>query len=275
MSKIGENSYHMMQREIEKKDDVIKKLKNQLAKNRSLKNDIENILTNKMADFEIKTKQIIKEEIKQTTNYIEKTSEKTYAEITKKHKDNFKSAVREHQQENKNEERDIESRKRNIIIHGMVELEVDNKEEQQEQDKIDIEGILGNIGVQDIKPSHHHRIGQNQKGLHWRPIKLILKSIEEKERIMQNLHKLKRFNEIGGFSITDDFTINERKIIKDMCQKAKKMNSKNDDFVWHVRGSPRTNLRLVRKSRTKTKTTSSLLSISSDDWTTDEELDNL
>ena len=36
-SKIGKNSYHMMQKEIEKKDDIIKKLKNELAKNCTLK----------------------------------------------------------------------------------------------------------------------------------------------------------------------------------------------------------------------------------------------
>lgn len=52
----------------------------------------------------------------------------------------------------------------------------------------------------------------------------------------------------------------KEKLFKDMCQKAKKMNLNNGDFVWRVRGSPR----LVRKPRTNTKTTSSL-SISSDD----------
>ncbi len=270
MSKVGENSYHMMQKEIEKKDDVIKKLKIQLAKNRSLKDDIESILTKKMTDFEIKTKQMIKEEIKQTTKYIEKTSEKTYAEITKNNKENFKSAVKEHQQEKMNEEKDIESRNRNIIIHGIVESMVDTKEEEEEQDRKDIEEILRTIGAQDIKPTTHHRIGQkNEEKMPWRPIKLILKSTNEKERIMKNLHKLghklKSLDHHLGLSITDDFTINERKMIKDMCQKAKKMNSENDgDFVWRVRGSPRTSLRLVRKPR-------KLTDILSDDWTTDED----
>ena len=37
MNKIGENSYHMMQKEIERKDDVIKKLRKEVAKNGNLK----------------------------------------------------------------------------------------------------------------------------------------------------------------------------------------------------------------------------------------------
>ena len=85
----------MMQKEIEKKDGVIKKLKNELAKNCSLKKDIESIFTKKMADLETKTKKIIKEGIQQGKNFMKETSQKTYAEIMKKHKDNVKSIVTE------------------------------------------------------------------------------------------------------------------------------------------------------------------------------------
>ena len=57
----------MLQNEVEKKDSVIKKLKNELAKNReNIRNDIEDILTAKMTDLEIKTRSMIKEEVKQT-----------------------------------------------------------------------------------------------------------------------------------------------------------------------------------------------------------------
>ena len=262
MSKIGENSYHMMQKEIEKKDDVIKKLKTELAKNCSLKDDIETILTRKITDLETKNKKMIKEEIHQTMKIMEETSKKTYAEI-KKQKDNLKSVVKEQKEEEKIEEKDIESRNKNIILHGIVEPLGQIKEKEEEMDRRDIEEILRNIGIQDLKPTHH-RIGQkDEKGMKWRPIKVILQSVNDKDRIMKNLYKLKPFNHVG-LCITDDFTLNERRKIKEMHQKAKNMNlGKNGDFVWRVRGNPRTaNLRLVRKPRIKTQNKLSLTSIS-------------
>ena len=85
----------MMQKEIEKKDGIIKILKNKLAKNCSLKNDIESIFTKQMADLETKTKKMIKEEIQQTKNFKKETAQKTYAEIMKKHSENVKSAIKE------------------------------------------------------------------------------------------------------------------------------------------------------------------------------------
>ena len=66
-----------------------------------------------------------------------------------------------------------------------------------------------------------------------------LENMNDKERIMKNLHKLKKYGKY--ISITDDFTIKERKIIKEKCEKAKEMNFANDgDFVWRVRRSRRT-----------------------------------
>ena len=95
---------------------------------------------------------------------------------------------------------------------------------------------------------------------------MILKSASEKEQIMQNLHKLKPYENWLGLSIRDDFTINERKRIKEKCHEAKNLNKRNNgDFVWRVRGSPRTRLRLVQKARIPTKE-----SLTSLDWSDDE-----
>ena len=70
---------------------------------------------------------------------------------------------------------------------------------------------------------------------------------------MQNLHKLKQ-SEHFGLSVTDNFTINERKRIKEKFQEAKNFNEGNNgDFVLRVRGNPRTRLCLVQKARIPTK----------------------
>ena len=67
-------------------------------------------------------------------------------------------------------------------------------------------------------------------------------------------------------SITDDLTIKERKKIKEMHEKAKKKNSECDggDFIWRVRGSPRTYLRLIKTPRNRSagKNKQSLTSVS-------------
>ena len=259
-SKIGENTYHMMQKEIAKKDDVIMKLKNESDKNREIiKIDIDNILTKKITDLETKTRKIIKEEIEHTKNFI--SSSKTYAEITKTHKENLKSAVKEQKEEDRKEERDIESRKRNIIIHGIMESTTDTKEKEQQSDKLEIEELLNDIDIRDIKPVHH-RIGvRHQDQFRYRPIKVTLQNVNEKERIMSNLYKLKKFGN-RGISITEDFTITERKKIKEKCEEAKKKNSECDgEFVWRVRGSPRTFLRLIKTPKNSIDFNKFLLSL--------------
>ena len=87
---------------------------------------------------------------------------------------------------------------------------------------------------------------------------------------MNQLYKLKKFGN-KGLSITDDFTINERKKIKEMCVKARKMNFDNDgDFVWCVRGNPRTSLRLIKKSRNSDCKSSQSLTSSDEELLSDD-----
>ena len=273
-SKVGKNTYHIMQRELENKNDIIQKLtkeinklKNKSNNHETIKNELETLLTEKITDLEAKTRDIIREEIKQTMKESMQKSPTTYAEMTKVHRESLKSVVKEQKEEDRKEERDIESRKTNIIIHGIMEPNKDTIDEDQEEDKSEIEDILGDIDICDIKPTHH-RIGK-KRGVKWRPIKVTLLSINEKERIMKSLYKLKQYG-YQGISITDDFTINERDKIKEMCEKAKKMNSESGDFVWRVRGSPRTSLRFIKIPRNiPNKNTPSLSSIS-DDWTDDD-----
>ena len=67
----------MLQKEIEKKDSVIKKLSNDLAKNRKITTiDIEGILTEKMKDLETKTRNMIKEEMNQAKDLMKESSQK-------------------------------------------------------------------------------------------------------------------------------------------------------------------------------------------------------
>ena len=113
---------------------------------------------------------------------MKESSQKTYAEITKVHKENLKSVVKEQKEEDNKEERDIESRKANIIIHGIMEPMKDTKEKDQEEDKGEIEEILSDIDIHDIKLTHHCIGTKHEKGHKWRPIKVILQNVNDKRK---------------------------------------------------------------------------------------------
>jgi len=260
-NKVGKNTQHMMQNELKKKDDVIQKLNNEVNTNTktrdSIKNDLKTFLAGKLQEMEEKTRTMIKEEIKHTTEIMTETSKKTYAEITKKHREDLRFS-KEQKRKEEIEKRDIDSRKLNIIVHGFLEYSGPDKEKEENGEKYDIfrfRELLEDINVPEINVTHH-RLG-NRKTKNGRPLKVTLQSQHDKDLIMKNLHMLKEtcFFQV---SITEDFTINERKKIKEMHEQAKKLNkdNKNKDFNWRVRGSPRTKLRIVKKLQNQTNISS-------------------
>ena len=81
-----------------------------------------------------------------------------------------------------------------------------------------------------------------------RPIKLIMNSEEDKEKVLNNLRHLKGKTLYKSISITADYTYSERQLIKDYRERA---NIKNDfeedkDYIWRVRGTPKNGLFLKR-----------------------------
>ena len=67
----------------------------------------------------------------------------------------------------------------------------------------------------------------------------------ERNRILSNLRKLKGIPEYKNISVTEDYTITERRMIKDWSDKAKEKNkneSPDSKFVWKVQGSPKNGL---------------------------------
>ena len=66
---------------------------------------------------------------------------------------------------------------------------------------------------------------------------------------MENLRELKGQERFRGMSITDDYTLAKRQMIKMYSEKAKENNNKetpNSPYVWRVRGSPKNGLRLKK-----------------------------
>ena len=183
----------------------------------------------------------------------------TYADITKEELKQQEVNIKSFIKEEKEEERWLNSTKCNIIVHNMGENKDETLEEQRTGDKDYVEETIKCKMGFDIDIVTTERIGARKDEIianeRWRPIKVTLKSEEEKKRIMASVYKLDKWD----FRITDDFSKKEREIIKEWHQKAKEKTRKEKDecCIWKVRGSPRAKLYL-KKFCKKNKSTEEL-----------------
>ena len=143
------------------------------------------------------------------------------------------------------ENQEQEKRKNNLIIYGINEEGTDDNISLQERDCNFINSFLETIEV-DVAPKQIVRLGTANADKK-RPVKVILKSSEDKENIVSNLNKLKNADAtLRGISVRDDYTIEERKLIKMMNEEAKKKNQAENVTHWKVRGTPKNGLRVVK-----------------------------
>ena len=127
-------------------------------------------------------------------------------------------------------------RELNIIVHGLKEDGTDP-------------------GVKEVfdtlKIKQHPGTSTDRKGTKSedkiQPVRITMESYEEKQKFMSSLWRLKNGPEkLRKISITDDYTQEERREIKRWVDEAKRRTQEVDDgYVWKVRGSPRSKLRLV------------------------------
>ena len=153
--------------------------------------------------------------------------------------------MKEARNEEKLEAREREQRSNNFIIHGAEEVG-DSAAEKMKNDKEYILDILEQIGLANIKPKYMMRLGKvsENKG---RTIKVEMKSKEDKDKVMSNLKFLKGTEDyFGKIRITDDYTRNERDMIRDMVNKAEAKSEEDPNNTYRVRGDPKNGLRLIR-----------------------------
>ncbi len=143
------------------------------------------------------------------------------------------------------EKREQEKRANNIIIYGLSEERVDDNVPIEEQDKEFLSSFLETLEV-NVVPKQTTRLGNAQAGKN-RPIKVTMKSAADKNKIMSSLNKLKNANEpLRGISVREDYTIEERQLIKSMTEEAKRKNEAENVTHWKVRGTPKNGLRVVK-----------------------------
>ena len=114
-----------------------------------------------------------------------------------------------------------------------------------------VQNLIQAIGSNYV-PKSIMRIGRTENKK--RPIKVVFQSNEERDNLLYNLRNLKGNNDFKGISITEDYTLAEREIIKEYNRDAKEKNAaepENSNYIWRVRGTPKNGLIIKRFTKVK------------------------
>ena len=206
--------------------------------------EINNMFEKRFELMEIKMTEMIKKNLTKTQDTND-TIHISYANATNNPKNtnnsNFRNIVVAAKNEELIEEKDKRLRESNIVIHGKRE-----SENNEDNDKQFVNDMIKDISVGAITAKSIIRIGktENEKT---RPIKVIFNNKEEKSKVMSNLRHLKGKDVYNKISITDDYTMSERQMVKDYIEMAKQKNRELGNeakTIILVRGSPKNGLYL-------------------------------
>ena len=154
----------------------------------------------------------------------------------------FREIVHAAKMEDIHEENEKKNRENNVIIHG-------KPEETEEEDKAFLQELIKELCIGAVHPRTLVRIGTKTDERN-RPIKVIFNSIQDKNKLMNNLRYLKGKDLYKKVSITHDYTINERQLLQQKLQEAKEKNEsdppQDKEYKWQVRGSPKNKLFLKK-----------------------------
>ena len=108
---------------------------------------------------------------------------------------------------------------KNLIIHDVEQSSSGNKDDAIKSDDIYINNFIAALKETSTAKSAS-RIGlpaQNKN----QPIKVVMNTEEERNRILSNLRTLKGIPEYKNIIVTEDYTITERRMIKDKAKEKK------------------------------------------------------
>ena len=155
----------------------------------------------------------------------------------------MKSAVNEQKREEKKEDSEQAQARCNIIIYNLEEPSETDGERRKTSTNDKISELLNFLEVTDITPLKTHRLGKFQSGgsenNKSRPLKVILKNVDEAKTIVNSCKKLKNAPaNLKMLSVSHDLTNEERKTIREEVKKAKEMTAKSPNLDFKVMGPP-------------------------------------
>ena len=216
--------------------------------------DLENLINQRLDKIEESIDQLITNKLTESSKQVEQIeakidgvigNNKSFAEsITDNLTVNsITSAIKTNKNHEIIQEKEREKRSTHIIIYGVSEAS-DNS--PKEHDDNFVTSFLNTIGVVVVRPRQIIRLGKpNEKKK--RPLKLVMNSDADKDTIMSRLCNLKDAEEVyRTVSVRDDYTIEERQLIREWLTKAEEKNKEENTQAWRVRGTPKNGLRLVK-----------------------------
>ena len=213
----------------------IKKMKEK-EKNNIQGKDLIDLIKHKFKQLEKKLHDTLNDRVKKVKSNepINKEPRRgTFASVIKEnHAPDFRMILREEKMNEIEEERQQELRKPNIMIFGQ-------NESNEVQDEKCVQNLINDVGIEsDVKFITRIRKQCNNK-IH--PIKVVLESGHKRYLMMKGLANLKGKPMYEGISVTEDYTLSERSIIKKWAQKAKERNAKepsDSNIIWRIKGHP-------------------------------------
>ena len=229
----------------------------------ALFSDLKSSMEKRMSEMDSKMtlmKETIDEKLKQNDEAKMITANKTYSNVAatdlnepKTYGNTLQSII-----ETKNAEIVVENerqrREANIIIHGIKE-NAENAEENKKSDDAFITKLFQILGV-NAQPKLILRLGKLENIEKSRPIKLVMSTVDEKNLVMSRLPNLKAAeDQYRRISVRDDYTPDERVMIRTLNEKAQQLNKAENTNEWKLRGSPKNGLRLIRIKSRENETT--------------------
>ena len=212
------------------------------------------LLNERFNQIEENIEQLITKKLAQNSKGIEQIEAKINEALNKKNSyadtlksnlevNNLATVIKTTKNDDVIQKKERERRSANLIIYGIDEVAGQNN--VKEHDKKFVHSFLGIIGITKF-PKQILRLckpNENKK----RPVKLVMANSGDKDAIMSRLGNLKNAEEIyRKVSVRDDYTIEERELIKELVNKAEQKNKEENTQAWKVRGTPKNGLRLVK-----------------------------
>ena len=210
----------------------------------NLKGMIETKLSENKKEIAVLNKNLCKVNASSDTETSTETNKTvTWSDIVSQQEPNITTMMRDARNDEKIEESEKERRSKNIIIHGAEEVG-ENPENIKSEDNQYVSEIFKKLGVTS-KPSLITRLGQPNDSKS-RPIKIVMNTKADKEKVMKSLGRLKGTERyFGKISVKDDYTTQERECIRLLTERAKKQTNENPERIFKVRGDSKNGWRVV------------------------------
>jgi len=151
-------------------------------------------------------------------------------------------------QENREELEEIARRRGNIIIHGLTEPTGITPEERKTQDSDKVDFLLHELGADARSVNNIIRLGKRSEisGAAPRPVKLVLVSEEQKDKVLRNAKNLKSMGDKGldKVFLHQDLTPRQREARQILVKEMKERQSKGEQNLAIINGKV-----IVRKLR--------------------------